>query len=282
MRPLLLASVACATIDVQIVVSRFNENVDWLNQSPFNTSRHLIYNKGPRGVPCSSAQECSIVKLPNVGREGHTYLYHIIENYDRLADFTIFLPGSALNVAHNKVSKTLDLMRDFGDAPRTIIGTCPESWLAYKRFHGTQSKFDTFVMNEYDSTDSSNKELNPERQLLLCPERPFGVWHSKNFPNIPRIKQIHQSGIFAVAKAHIVQHPIEYYQGLIAYLNTSSNPEAGHYFERSWGSVFHPYPQSNRSDTWLEICGLSENAFASSSTSGVISVFAAVLVLISQ
>ena len=36
-----------------------------------------------------------VIKLKNIGREGHTYLSHIINNYDKLADITIFLPGSA-------------------------------------------------------------------------------------------------------------------------------------------------------------------------------------------
>ena len=28
--------------------------------------------------------------MPNVGRESHTYLYHIVENYDNMADWTVF------------------------------------------------------------------------------------------------------------------------------------------------------------------------------------------------
>ena len=34
------------------------------------------------------------INLPNIGREAHTYLYHIINNYDNLADINVFLPGS--------------------------------------------------------------------------------------------------------------------------------------------------------------------------------------------
>ena len=31
--------------------------------------------------------------LPNVGREQHAYLTHIVRNYDSLADWTVFLHG---------------------------------------------------------------------------------------------------------------------------------------------------------------------------------------------
>ena len=32
--------------------------------------------------------------LPNVGRESHTYLHHIVNNYDKLADWTVFSQAS--------------------------------------------------------------------------------------------------------------------------------------------------------------------------------------------
>jgi hypothetical protein len=38
-------------------------------------------------MPCTQT-------LPNVGNEGHTYLWHITEHWDTLADLTIFLPDT--------------------------------------------------------------------------------------------------------------------------------------------------------------------------------------------
>jgi len=35
------------------------------------------------------------IAVKNEGRDGGTYLKHIIDNYDRLADFTIFMQGHA-------------------------------------------------------------------------------------------------------------------------------------------------------------------------------------------
>ena len=48
----------------------------------------IIYNKGKDDI-----DEYNPIKLNNVGREGHTYYKYIYDNYDNLADYTIFLQG---------------------------------------------------------------------------------------------------------------------------------------------------------------------------------------------
>ena len=67
---------------IQIVVAKYHENVDWLNR--FRGFDQIVYDKGDASAPHP---------LPNIGREAHTYLHHIISHYDRLADITVFLQG---------------------------------------------------------------------------------------------------------------------------------------------------------------------------------------------
>lgn len=69
---------------MRIIVARYNESMDWTS----GIVNCIIYNKGP-AVTCTHP----VIDLPNVGREGHTYLHHIIENYDQLDDYTMFLQG---------------------------------------------------------------------------------------------------------------------------------------------------------------------------------------------
>lgn len=83
---------------IEICVARYNENTDWLNNTQFNNFSKIIYNKGPSCLSIKTPEKCEERKLDNVGREGHTFLYHIINNYENLADVTIFLPGSYLCV----------------------------------------------------------------------------------------------------------------------------------------------------------------------------------------
>lgn len=74
---------------IELVIARYNENLDWLEDVPKNI-RITIYNKGKDDIPYP------YISLPNVGRESHTYLYHIIQNYDNLADKTIFCQGDTI------------------------------------------------------------------------------------------------------------------------------------------------------------------------------------------
>jgi hypothetical protein len=73
----------------EIVIARYNEDLSWLKKIP-KTIKITIYNKGLDNIEYPS------IKLPNIGRESHTYLYHIINNYDNLADQTIFCQGDSI------------------------------------------------------------------------------------------------------------------------------------------------------------------------------------------
>lgn len=76
-------------MNAEIVIARYNENLNWLKLLDPNI-KITIYNKGKSDIEYSS------IALPNVGRESHTYLYHLVNNYDNLADITIFCQGDSI------------------------------------------------------------------------------------------------------------------------------------------------------------------------------------------
>ncbi len=76
-------------INTEIVIARYNENLDWLDKIPKDI-KITIYNKGINDI------NRPFIQLPNIGRESHTYLYHIINNYDNLAEQTIFCQGDSI------------------------------------------------------------------------------------------------------------------------------------------------------------------------------------------
>jgi len=76
-----------------IVVARYNEDVVWL--LPYDDCV-VLYNKGKDDLPPFT----NIVKLANIGREGHTYLHHIIENYNNISDRVTFIQGDPLTHNH--------------------------------------------------------------------------------------------------------------------------------------------------------------------------------------
>jgi len=75
-----------------IVIARYNECINWA--LPYDDCT-IIYNKGDENIPPFT----NVKKLENIGREGHTYLYHIINNYEKLSDRITFSQGDPLT--HN-------------------------------------------------------------------------------------------------------------------------------------------------------------------------------------
>jgi len=71
---------------LEIVVARYNEDLRWSNKYKEYLT---VYNKGDDEIEGS-------IRLENIGREAHTYLHHIVNNYDNLADYTIFLQGEPI------------------------------------------------------------------------------------------------------------------------------------------------------------------------------------------
>ncbi len=212
--------------EIHIIVARYNENVGWLKDKPFNRYKQFIYEKGPQPL-----NDPNCKTLPNVGREGHTYLHHIINHYENLPDVIIFLPGSALDVHYDKKGKTEDLMKRL--TKEKIKQRCDLFRNENHLDHLTEFKID-----EYQSTNDHNKTANPEKKILEASPRPFGKWFNINFPTIKRLPTVWYNGIFSVTRDQILRFPKQFYINLYNQMNTHSNPEVGHYMERAWAGIF--------------------------------------------
>ena len=68
---------------MHIVISRYNEDVEWVKNLKCS---YTLFNKGEDSIPDS-------IKLSNVGREAHSYIHYILQNYNNLDNFTLFLQG---------------------------------------------------------------------------------------------------------------------------------------------------------------------------------------------
>lgn len=75
----------------EVVVAAYQEKLDWIDKVIHPTT---VYNKNdnPTFIP-EIPKRARVVPLENIGRESHTYLHHIVQNYDTLADATIFCQG---------------------------------------------------------------------------------------------------------------------------------------------------------------------------------------------
>ena len=74
-----------------LVVSVYQEDISWIKNIK-SIDRIFIYNKGNRVMEVD--EKTLWTNLPNFGREAHSFIYHIVNNYDKLAEYTIFLQGN--------------------------------------------------------------------------------------------------------------------------------------------------------------------------------------------
>ena len=216
---------------IEIVVARYNESLCWLNEYPFNQFEYIVYNKGDNDT-FEKNHVKQIVTLENVGRCDHTYLNHIIENYERLSDITVFFTGSIDTIPHKKTKaiRILDNIIKSNYSKAYFIGT----------YHTClKTNYQDFTLDYYTCSNSDNFSKNGESKLYPCKLRPYSMWYNYFFGNTT----CHWStmgGIFSIDKRDVIQHPKQKYLNILQTVNTHSNPEAGHYIERSWGAIFFP------------------------------------------
>ena len=198
----------------QIVVARYNEDIRWLLPYKQITT---IYNKG---VYNDIINKFETITLKNVGRESHTYLYHIINNYDNLADKTIFFQGKIDD------HKILDIEDYFGEDD--FIG-----------------KFDNIHINKLTNKIEhfgkyKNQYLNGG--MKICNYTPY-IW-LKNVlgieldQNLTFFKVVWGAN-FAISRSLIQSKPKIFYENILRYIENDSNPEEGHFLERSWYLIFN-------------------------------------------
>jgi hypothetical protein len=190
-------------MSIKIVISRYNEDLDWTN----NLENVIIYNKGNDDIDLDKIKH-PIIKLLNVGREGHTYYQYIYDNYNNLDDYTIFLQGNPFDHSPNLFTTIKDI--------ELLI---------------QQEKINFKNISEWIVTMS----------LDGCPCHqglPLKDVYKKVFINKEEITHSFQFGAgaqFIVSKESIQKHPKEFYLNIINLLNYNINPIEGFVIER-----FHP------------------------------------------
>lgn len=218
---------------IEIVISRFNEDLKWTTEGIFNDFKYTVYNKGDNDN-FEKLNVNKIINIENVGRCDHTYLYHIVTNYNTLLNITVFLPGS-LNLGYKK-DKAIEILNKIKNYKYAFfIGEYSEN---------IKNKFNDFKLDNWTSTNSQNLEKNNESTLQLSKIRPFGSWFKYYFGN-KTVKLFCYWSVFSIDKRDILQHPITRYIILLNQVNQHSNPEVGHYLERSWCAIFHPMKYTN-------------------------------------
>lgn len=82
---------------MEVVVARYKEDIEWTCRLPYKVT---VYTKND-GL------------LPNIGREAHTYLYHIITRWDSLAEHTAFVQGHPFDHAPGLLQDLVETPTEF-------------------------------------------------------------------------------------------------------------------------------------------------------------------------
>ena len=224
-------------MEYQIIIARYNEDINYLS---FFKDIILVYNKGINDIP----HHFSSIKLPNIGRESHTYLYHIINNYDNLANKILFLQGK---VNDHKLLPTIEYFKD-------------------SDFIGRKSKHSINLIKE--TIPHSGKYLKELKrgELKRSKYTPF-EWINKIGIDISDLQYFEMiwGANFCVSKELIHKKPKIFYENLIKYVDYNINPEEGHFFERSWYLIFNHdnfmlkniilyYHSNNISNNLMNLC----------------------------
>jgi hypothetical protein len=212
----------------EIVVARYNESLDWLKQYPYNKLPVVVYNKGSNDKYYKSPNMIREIKLSNLGKCDHTYIQHIVDNYDKLKDVTVFLTGSLDALPHKlrnsrKIIESLD--RDL------------RSTMVVQYHSDIRKSLANFGLNDWTSSDKRNNMGTAK--LYPAEIRPFGKWYEKKFGDLV-VNAVAYYGVFSASRDHIKNRALDFYQELLRELSVSQNPEVGHYVERSWLAIFHP------------------------------------------
>ena len=196
---------------------------------PYNNYSYIVYNKGINSNYYKSNNFLKEVKIPNVGRESHTYLYHIINNYNNLKDITIFLHGS--NDEKEKKEKSKRLINMIEDTNSAVFIS--------EELNNVKNDLYNFKLDDWTGTNEDNNKLLPKNNFEKAKIRPYGKWFEDKFDDL-EINNVAWRGTFSVSKEDIIQKPQSFYESLITDLKNGPNPEEGHYFERSWAAIFYP------------------------------------------
>ena len=196
---------------MQIVVARYREDVSWLTQIQ-GAQSCIVYNKGD---PLSIETPAQHVPLQNIGRETHTFLTHIIDNYDSLHQYKwiVFLQGNPFDHCKNATSKInsfvsegtsfyglSDLLLEY-----TLDGGCPfHPGLPLKSFYETMR-----------ASHSTLKDVQGSDSI-----------------------RFDQGGQFIVTSSRILKHSKKFYIDARNHVDKEVNPIHAYVLERMWRVFF--------------------------------------------
>jgi hypothetical protein len=220
------------TGEVVCVITRYNENLDWIGWLVRFVDRIIVYNKGDNDTLFETHTDLSkvtVLKMENIGRIDHTIAHYITTQWDTLGDRVIFLPGSILLCKFKERYLNAIVKR---------IGVVRERFRGFygPRFHIVTSKFN-YTIDNYQAEGNCNKNSNP---FIKSEYADFQEWKNALVDTRP-MRYVAMRGMFIICKENILHIDKSIYQNILNSVSVGDNIENGHFAERIWGHLFRQY-----------------------------------------
>ena len=188
-------------LKIILIVSRYNENVEWTKQLP----NVIIYNKGKK-----LEEGYNEILLENVGCESHTYYKYICDTYDNLEDYTIFLQGNPFDHSPNIINNL-------------------QKYLNNKELN---INFE-FISEKIINSNLTGCHYHPGLPLTTVYEKLFN--EKKEDMNF----EFGEGSQFIVSKKQILKRPKEFYLKIVEMLQNEIKPIEGYVIERFHKLIFN-------------------------------------------
>ena len=223
-----------------IVVARYNENLDWLKPLGKENYNFIVYNKGNDDIDRDFFD--NVIQLENIGREGHTYLYHIIKHYRNLSDATMFIQGDIKDHTDSGYSPT--------DYIKMCLATCLQHPTGVSQ-NAHSIEYDKCLYWFSHLNCNAHLAINGIYTTTVAPfkdEWPLGKWLEYIFgcPQSCTKMRWHHGLIFAATRRALVDLSISNWELIFQTLTYNNNPVTAHYLERSMYYILTTQTHKNR------------------------------------
>ncbi len=205
------------TDDVQMVVARYREDISWIPRTGIHA---IIYDKsGSEGA----------YALPNIGRESHTYLHHILQNYPVFPKYCLFLQADPFPHLPE------------GTTPESLVSTVLSLIAKNVPFKGLA--YYSIKCDHWGRPHTLWEPENDGKWAGFGQDIPVGQVYSQLFFG-PVPLQYHSrapAGIFLVHKDRILVRPMAFYENAMSIIQDDPDDlmNTGHAFERLWYLIFN-------------------------------------------
>ena len=220
-----------------IIISRFNEDIEWIdliNKEKFN---FIIYNKGENNLKYES------IKLENIGRESHTFLFYIIHNYHNLPEWNIFLQGEPFYACTDEYRSKKNILYD---GVSINVTKHSRNGISYKNYLDLINKNDFFGFNLIKFLDNDlyetgigdamigGERFKPEKQGRFS--KNYKLFFLKKISLNKPTFTFMAGAQYCVNKNSILKRSLEFYQK--CYQMHYHDQEFPWEMERYWAKIF--------------------------------------------